>query len=225
MKYHINTSLILQEFIKDCECPLCAIKKLVEENILDQFTHEAVMEDSARQKVNERGFCANHFDMLFSKSNKLGLALQTSTRYNSFYKDLPYPKNTAQAKKTALAIKNKNSTCLICDMLSEHMTRYYMTVAEMFLAEADFPKMLNSTKGFCAEHFGELLYYSSYAGRSSKEYIAMLVRLQNENNIRLMGELKWFCDVHDYRNRGKPLGNSADILPRMRIKMYGEKKD
>jgi hypothetical protein len=40
---------------------------------------------------------------------------------------------------------------------------------------------------------------------------------------RLNAELKWFCDKHDYRNRLKPMGTSADILPRMSEKLYGKK--
>lgn len=45
MNYHIGTSLILQEFKPSCECPLCKIEKIVEENILFQFLNDAVMED------------------------------------------------------------------------------------------------------------------------------------------------------------------------------------
>ena len=31
MNYHINTGLIHEKFVEDCECPLCQIKKIVEE--------------------------------------------------------------------------------------------------------------------------------------------------------------------------------------------------
>ena len=74
MGYHIGTALILQEFKDGCECPLCKIEKIVNENILFQFLNDAVMEDDTRARVNKLGFCAEHFDMLFARQNKLSVA-------------------------------------------------------------------------------------------------------------------------------------------------------
>lgn len=62
MHYHISTGLILQEFPKGSECPLCEIKAIVERQIVDQFLNEAVMVDQYRDKVNRLGFCAHHYD-------------------------------------------------------------------------------------------------------------------------------------------------------------------
>ena len=34
MEYHIDTGLIKEKFSTDCECPLCEIQKIVEEQLL-----------------------------------------------------------------------------------------------------------------------------------------------------------------------------------------------
>jgi hypothetical protein len=220
MNYHISTGLILQEFPKNNECPLCAIKKIVEKNIAEQFLNDAVMEDDTRAKVNKLGFCSKHFDYLFKSQNKLSLALQAQTRMRTFERLIE--SSLKNPKKIAEEIEKTSSTCIICDLIDFNMVRYYKTVAQMYLGEKEFPKMLSSTKGFCLHHYAELLRYSSHAGVSAKKYAKDLAEIQSKNISRMQGELQWFCDKHDYRNREKPLGTSADILPRMRTKFYGD---
>ena len=56
MAYHIDTGLIKEKLKVDCECPLCEIKKVVEEQFLYEFLNDAVMEDNTRIKVGEEGF-------------------------------------------------------------------------------------------------------------------------------------------------------------------------
>ena len=104
MGYHIGTALILQEFKDGCECPLCKIEKIVNENILFQFLNDAVMEDDTRARVNKLGFCAEHFDMLFARQNKLSVALQAITRTNTLKKHIS-AKDAKSAKKAADALK------------------------------------------------------------------------------------------------------------------------
>jgi len=224
MNYHINTGLILQEFKGESECPLCEIKKIVESQIVDQFLNEAVMVDNYRKHVNEKGFCSNHTDMLFSRSNKLGLALQHSTRINALSSKIEITDNFKNAKKQAEFFKNTSSTCIICEIADLSMVRYYKTIAELFFNEQDFKKLFLNTKGFCMKHYGELLTYANYAKSSTKEYLKSLTTLQKTNTERIVDELKWFCDKHDYRNQDKPWNNSKDVLPRSIIKLHGSKK-
>ena len=223
MNYHISTSLITQEFPKNCECPLCSIKKIVERNILEQFLNDAVMEDDTRARVNKLGFCKEHYDKLFQSQNKLSLALQAQTRMRTLQKLITVPTNPKSAKKQAQALKETEKTCIVCDLIEFNMIRYYKTIAEMYFNEPDFRETLKNTKGFCLPHYAELMEYSNYAHSKAKEYIKDLAELQQANLERMQNELQRFCDSHDYRNRQKPLGSASDILPRMRTKFYGEK--
>ena len=99
MNYHIDTGLIIEKFNVDCECPLCEIKKVVEEQFLHEFLNDAVMEDNTRIKVGKFGFCDKHFDMLFSRQNKLSVALQIRTRANVLKQNLGELKSLKSAKK------------------------------------------------------------------------------------------------------------------------------
>lgn len=223
MTYHIDTGLIKEKFKTDCECPLCEIKKVVEEQFLYEFLNDAVMEDDTRIKVGKLGFCAKHFDMLFSRQNKLSVALQIGTRLEILQKSLTDVKSVGAAKKQAATLKKSGETCVICDLVEESMIKYYKTVAQMFAREKEFFKTLISCKGFCMHHYAELLNYSKCAGFVAKEYVSLISGVQKRNVERLRQELKKFCDKHDYRNALEPMGTSETALPRVRVKLYGKK--
>ncbi len=225
MGYHIDTGLIKEKFKVDCECPLCEIQRVVEEQFLHEFLNDAVMEDNTRIKVGKLGFCSRHFDMLFSRQNKLSVALQIGTRADKISSILSPVKNVKSAIKQAQALDKSGETCAICEYVNESMVKYYKTIAQMFERERDFYKTLIGSKGFCLKHYAELLRYSKSAGFASKSYVDVLSGVQIRNFERLKGELKEFCDKHDYRNALKPLGNAESALPRTREKFYGKKID
>lgn len=225
MAYHIDTGLIHEKFKVDCECPLCEIQKVVEEQFLYEFLNDAVMEDNTRIKVGKKGFCARHFDMLFARQNKLSVALQIGTRVDNVKNLINDKKSVGSAIKQADAILNAQKTCVICDLVEESMTKYYKTIAQMFERERDFFKTLIKSKGFCLNHYAQLLKYSRSAGFIAKEYVSILGGVQARNMERLQQDLKKFCDKHDYRNALEPLGNAETALPRMREKLYGKKID
>lgn len=221
MNYHISTGLILQNFNPKSECPLCEIRQIVERNTVDQFLNEAVMIDSARDKANKKGFCAHHYDMMINRQNKLGVALQTMTRLDKTLMNIiEPPKNYKTAVKQAEELKKCLSTCLICDLIDDNMERYYKTVAQMYYNEPSFRDILLSTKGFCLNDYIGLLRHANEAKSKADEYVKTLGELQVKNMERMQKELQWFCDKHDYRNRDLPIGTSADILQRIRVKLY-----
>ena len=224
MRYHINTALILKEFPKtDSECPLCEIRNTVEKNVTEQYLNEAVMVTSARMEVNAKGFCEKHFDMLFAGQSKLGLALQCITRMNVLKENLRQPNSVKGAKKQAKKLIASSSTCVICDVVEEHMQRYYKTVAELYYAEEDFRELISFTKGFCLKDYAQLLINSKYAETKAREYVKTLTDIESRNFERVQSDLQWFCDKHDFRNANRDLGSAKDALPRARTKIYGKK--
>ena len=225
MSYHISTGLINEKFKESCECPLCAIKKKVEENLLYEFLNDAVMEETTRLKVNAKGFCDKHFDMLYKRQNKLSLALQIGTRTDEIMPLLKSPNSVKAAKKLSEKIAAASKSCIICELIDESMEKYYKTIAQMFAKEKDFAEKLKNTKGFCLFHYAKLLEYAGCAGLKSKEYIRLLAETEKEKFTALKKDLKTFCDKHDYRNAYMPLGDAETALPRMRVKLYGEKHD
>ncbi len=225
MNYHIDTGLIKEKFKIDCECPLCEIKKIVEEQFLHEFLNDAVMEDNTRIKVSKLGFCDRHFDMLFSRQNKLSVALQIRTRVDVLQKNFDQVKSIKNALKQSSQIEKAMSTCIICELTDESMVKYYKTIAQMFAREKDFFKTLIASKGFCMEHYAMLLKYSKSASVFAKDYVNLLSTVQMRGIQRVQDDLKKFCDKHDYRNANEPLGNAETALPRIRTKLYGKKYD
>lgn len=224
MGYHIDTGLIFEKFKEKCECPLCEIQRVTEEQFLHEFLNDAVMEDNTRIKVGKLGFCEKHFDMLFSRRNKLSLALQIQTRATVIDKTLVKPLSVKHALKLAKSYSTDDG-CVICDLLDESMIKYYKTIAQMFTREKDFDTTISSTKGFCLNHYAQLLKYSSSAGLQAKKYLVVLYETEKKSMERVLGELEGFCRKHDYRNALKPLGNSENALPDARIKLYGKRSE
>ncbi|MBR2871330.1 MAG: hypothetical protein IKB98_08160 [Clostridia bacterium] len=222
MGYHIDTGLILEKLKESSECPLCEIKKIVEEQFLHEFLNDAVMEDNTRIRVGKKGFCERHFNMLFERPNKLSVALQLGTRLEKIEDLFSHITSVGTAKKTAENIEKSLSTCAVCDFVEESMVKYYKTIAQMFSREPEFYKLLISSKGFCMHHYAELLKYSKSAGFMAKHYVDLLSEVEQRNIKRLQKELKEFCDKHDYRNAMKPLGSAETALPRTGVKFYGD---
>ncbi|MBQ8725790.1 MAG: hypothetical protein IJY84_01650 [Clostridia bacterium] len=225
MNYHIGTMLIDENFTEGCDCPICKIKKTVNERLTEQYLGEAVMEEDTRLEVNKLGFCPNHYSMLFSFRSKLGLALQVSTRLLTLRNEITLPKNGWQAKKQGETLLKTNKTCVICKYLEEHMVRYYKTVAEVYYNVASFKDRLLAVDGFCMEHYANLLKYSSCAGSKQKEYVADLYAVQSKKIDSLKVAIDEFCIHHDYRRVGTPLSDQArESLKVAQKTLYGDKK-
>lgn len=221
MNYHIGNMLIYQEFNEKNECPLCAIRNILEKRLVDQYLNESVMEDFQRRMVNEKGFCRHHTEMMLARQNKLSLALQHITRITALKGRLEITAEPKIAKEMSEIFIASDKRCVICDGVEVNMIRYYKTVAEMFFAEKKFKEILKNTKGFCFEHFGALLKYASYAKTRKKDYIYTLTKLEQESVQKLLEDLNWFAAKHDYRNADKPWNGAEDALLRSVVKLHG----
>ena len=222
MNYHIGNMLIYQEFNGKNQCPLCAIRNILEKRLTEQYLNESVMEDFQRRMVNEKGFCLHHTEMMLARQNKLSLALQHITRLTALKGRLEITGEPKIAKEMADFFIDSDSRCVICDGVEVNMIRYYKTVAEMFFAEKKFKEILQNTKGFCLEHFGQLLRYASFARTRKKDYIYTLTKLEQAGVQSLLEDLNWFAAKHDYRNADKPWNGAEDSILRSVVKMHGD---
>ncbi|MFQ7036382.1 MAG: DUF6062 family protein, partial [Candidatus Borkfalkia sp.] len=129
MNYHIGNMLIYQEFNGKNQCPLCAIRNILEKRLTEQYLNESVMEDFQRRMVNEKGFCLHHTEMMLARQNKLSLALQHITRLTALKGRLEITAEPKIAKEMADFFIASDSRCVICDGVEVNMIRYYKTVA------------------------------------------------------------------------------------------------
>lgn len=225
MQYHIDTGLIYEKFTENSACPLCAIKKIIEAQVVHEFLNDAVMEDDTHIEVVKKGFCAKHFDQMFHSPNKLSLALQINANADNVRQLISCAKNASSAKKVADKIDQNLSSCVVCDYVENSMVKYYKTIAQMYLQEKDFYKYLIRSHGFCMHHYAELLRYASCAGFATKDYIKALSDTQTRAFNDMQENLKTFCVKHDYRNAMTPLGKAENALPEARERFYGKKPE
>ena len=217
MRYHIQTAPIWDAFKENDACPLCKLYARTEQRLVKQYTGEAVMEPDYRVRVNERGFCARHLSQLFNGDNKLGVALQVNTRTEKIISDIDFIENSKKAKKLADKLATTLDTCVICDEVDSVMERYFYTIAQMYDNEAEFPKLLKESQGFCLPHFIELLRFVSYAGKSANEYTSVITKLQKDNMRKDNLSLERFTKRFDYNSSDK-FSSSTDTALEKSIK-------
>ena len=235
MKQHIDTIPIWDAFRADTECPLCHIHRASEGAYVENFLGASVMEPSTRVEVNEKGFCLNHFQMMFSAGNRLGLALITDTYMRETIKKLaarasnqPSGKRSFFAKQGAAGSENGyadiTDSCILCERLNNAMERYAYTIVHMWQHENEFRKAFLTSKGFCIPHFAQMLKTAPehLNGKLLPEFIDEITKLETNSLNRVESDLEWFTLKFDYRNNDKPWGESRDAVERAILKLRGQ---
>ena len=74
MKYTLDTIPVLDAYKTGCECPLCQLRIACEDSYVDSMLGAAYMEPDCRVRTNEVGFCTRHFQLMYDRRNRLGLA-------------------------------------------------------------------------------------------------------------------------------------------------------
>lgn len=220
MQYHIQTTPIWEAFRSDCDCPVCALYARTEGRIVTQYGNEAVMEPSARVRVNKRGFCSKHLKMLYKGENKLGLGLQLHTRTQAVTQALKKPNDAKAAQKEAARIREGLLTCVVCDTVDELMERYAYTIAQMFVYEPEFPALFGACRGFCLAHYALLLENAGKIGRNAPAYLDALYRVQLASLSDTVAALDGFTAQYDYR-AARATGSAKEALPRAIEKLKG----
>lgn len=238
MKYTLDTIPVLDAYRTGCECPLCKMRIQSEDSYVDSMLGAAYMEPDCRVRTNEIGFCTRHFDLMYNRRNRLGLALMTHTHMQEVIKsmegilagDMPKggflaslsrskgDENTAPAK-----IRARIGGCVICDDLNNALNRYAYTIAQLYFTHTEFKQLFESSKGFCLPHLALVLEMAgkTLSAEQTKTFQKKVAEIEIENLKRVEGELEWFTLKFDYRNTDKPWGNSKDAVERGINKLMG----
>ena len=239
MRYQLDTIPVWDAYKTDCECPLCLLKKQNEEMYVDSFLGASVMEPDTRVEVNEKGFCATHYQNLFAQRNRLGLALITHTYMQEVVKSvnasLSAPgapsgmfsrllkKSQPDENATGIQVRARIGKCILCERLDYTIRRYAYTLVHLWNKDSQFKAAFSASKGLCLEHLA-LVCDMAQENLSSKDYTSFmetLARVEAENLKRIEDELEWFTLKFDYRNQDKPWGNSRDAVERAINKLQG----
>ena len=240
MKYTLDTIPVLDAYKADCECPLCKLRILCEDQYVDTMLASAYMEPEWRVKSNETGFCARHFELMFDRRNRLGLALMTHTHMQEVIASLEkILEGSGAGKKSLLSslrgsgkadengmpakIRARMDGCVICEQVDKALTRYAYTIAQLYFTNSEFKAQFEHSKGFCLPHLALVLEMAekTLSGAQLPAFQKAVAALEIETLKRVEGELEWFTLKFDYRNDGKPWGNSKDAPERAINKLMG----
>ena len=238
MKYTLDTIPVLDAYKTGCECPLCQLRIACEDSYVDSMLGAAYMKPDCRVRTNEVGFCTRHFQLMYDRRNRLGLALMTHTHMQEVISSVEsILKADEPARGGLLAslrggrdeggtpqkIRARMSGCVICEQMEGAVNRYAYTIAQLYGTNSEFKAMFDASKGFCLPHLALVLEMAekTLSGEALRAFKAAVSAVELPNLKRIEGELEWFTLKFDYRNTDKPWGNSRDAVERAINKLMG----
>ncbi len=237
MKEKIYTIPLNEAYETDCECPLCLLEKKLEDEAIEYTLGAAMMEPDFRIESNEKGFCKNHYSMLFSKQNKLSLALILETHMQEISKSLDslskefkkssenrlFKKSSESGDKINDWFDKNNSSCVICDKINHTMKRYIEVFFYMWSHDNEFKNKVISSKGFCLYHFGILFKnVHKYLGKNdATEFLNIIYNKEKDELMRINEDIHKFTLKFDYRNKDMEWGTAIDAPIRTIEKLSG----
>ena len=241
MKYTLDTIPVIDAYKTNCECPLCQLRIHCEDQYIDSMLSSAYMEPDYRLKTNETGFCKRHFELMYNRRNRLGLALMTHTHMIEVIKSLESileggggssrggflaglrGGSKASGETAPQKIRARMDGCFICDQMKASIDRYAYTIAQLYFTNTEFRALVEKSKGFCLPHLALVLELADKTLNASQadQFKKMIAGVQLENMKRIEGEIEWFTLKFDYRNDDKPWGNSRDAVERSINKLMG----
>lgn len=200
-----------------CGCPFCALYNKLENNELDLILGASMMEPDVRIKTNKTGFCRTHYDMMFVRKNRLGMALTLESHLDQLKKELKDGGiGGGMGNKPIKRITELEQTCYVCERIAFNFEHMVETAVLLWNTDESFPAKLQAQPYFCLPHYKMFLQYAQH--RLSKKRMQEFAKQVEEIEERYLEELKddvsWFCKKFDYRYDEEPWYNSKDSVER-----------
>ncbi len=217
MRDDICTIPVSEVFEVNDGCPICRMRKTVEDHIVDYIMGAAMMEPDVRIETNKIGFCPDHYDKMLNHRGRLALALMLESHLDSVKKDV-FGGLFATPNKKASKAKTLTESCFICDKINWGMERMIETLYRCYENERDFRDLFNNQQKFCMPHFEMLLSgcNKKQMKRYSDEFQKNLVRIVEDNITSLRTDIGNYCRMYNYQNNADNCDwqNSKDSVER-----------
>ncbi len=202
---------------KACGCPFCALYRKLEEDELDLILGASMMEPDVRIKTNKQGFCRTHYDLMFIRKNRLGMALTLESHLGELadeIKDRGF--GGGMGNKPIKRIGELENSCYICKRIEFNFKNMVETAVLLWDSDDAFDAKLKGQPYFCLLHYKMLL--SAGQARLNKkkqqEFSKICAKIVEEYMDELQGDVSWFCKKFDYRYDAEPWYNSKDAVER-----------
>ena len=201
---------------KACGCPFCSLYNLLEKNEADAILGAAMMEPDIRIETNKKGFCREHYDILFGCKNRLGLALILESHLGE-NRAAAFPKGLgALGRDKTARLAEMASGCYICDKIEYHFSRMLDTAVLLYAEDAAFRKKFAEQPYFCLPHYTRLVNYAKQKlpKKLYPDFEKVAATIEETYYAELKEDISWFCKKFDYRYEDEPWKNSKDAVER-----------
>jgi len=197
---------------QSCGCAFCTLFNMLEENELEMILGGAMMEPDIRMKTNEQGFCKTHYDMMFTRKNRLGLALMMESHLIEIMKKT---QGGVFANPVA-ALEKLDGSCYTCGRIEYSFSKMIETAVHLWETDPDFKPKAMSQPYFCLPHYQR--FVSTAKARMNKkkyaDFYENVSTLENAYIEQIKEDVSWFCKKFDYRFADEPWHNSKDAVER-----------
>ena len=202
---------------KSCGCAFCTLYNKLENDELELILGASMMEPDVRIVTNQKGFCRIHYDMMFTRKNRLGMALTLESHLDELKKELKDGGLSAGSGKKPLArIGELEKSCYVCDRIAFNFAHMVETAVLLWESDENFPAKLRSQPYFCLPHYRMMLEYAQKRLNKKvlKDFVKDCEEIQNAYIETLKEDVSWFCKKFDYRYDEEPWYNSKDSVER-----------
>lgn len=208
-------------------CPFCRLYRKLENDEIEIILGASMMEPDIRIKTNELGFCGRHFDLMFERNNRLGLALILESHLNEV-REFCEPGGFLGARTNAIPDKlgKLDSTCYVCDRINGNFSKMLENAVYLYDTEQEFRDKVKNSPYFCLPHYSAFL--SAAKAHMNKKRVPdfqkALAETVNKYFDELRGDVSHFCKKFDYRYENEPWGNSKDSVERAIRFLSGDRR-
>ncbi|MBE6549998.1 MAG: hypothetical protein E7670_06175 [Ruminococcaceae bacterium] len=200
-----------------CGCPFCTLYNKLEENELELILGASMMEPDIRIMTNKEGFCRTHYDMMFTRKNRLGMALTLESHLAELKNEI---KNGGFMQKAGdrpiKRISALEDSCYVCRRIEFHFNHMIETAVFLWDEDEDFREKFSAQPYFCLPHYKRLIACAQnrLSKKDSPEMIKEAARIVEAYIETLNEDVSWFCKKFDYRYDEEPWYNSKDSVER-----------
>lgn len=218
MKPNITTIPITEIFEATDGCPICRMRRMLEEKYVEYITGSAMMAPDVRIQTNRTGFCHRHFSMMDNTGPRLSNALLLQTHIDEL-RGKVFPKKLSDPPTKAMleAIRENRRTCYVCDRIDHDILHLLRTVYVQFGADGKFRRQYSAQDYICLDHYDLIM---SNIGKKSMDKKALAAFYEATNTLSkqyadtLYDDVTHFTTMFDYRNAGGDYKNSKDAIER-----------
>lgn len=203
-----------------CGCPLCAIHRKFEDNELELILGASMMEPDIRIMTNKQGFCRTHYDMMFVRKNRLGMALTLESHLDELRNEIEDGKLTAMmggaGSSARKRLEEHEDSCYVCKRTAYHFDHVLETVILLWETDENFRKKFSMQPYFCLPHYRLLLEYGKkkLSKKQNNDFARDCADIVLPYFDELRKDVSWFCKKFDYRYTDEPWYNSKDAVER-----------